>query len=105
MSPGMLVIERPKAASRDQWRSYLVIVDGVRRGKIRRGDTMRMELPPGIHHVKGEIDWGSSESLEIEVSENSTTRLRLEPGGSAWHFWDVGKGVGYLKLTRISDDT
>jgi hypothetical protein len=105
MSSGTLVVERPRAGSRDRFRSYAVMVDGSLRGTIRRGGALRIELPPGTHHVIGVIDWGSSASLDIEVTENSTARLRIEPGGSTWRVMDYLKPAGYLKLTRVTEES
>ena len=48
------------------------MVDGECVGKVRRGETFETEIPIGLRKVRLDIDWCSSNSVEVEISETSS---------------------------------
>ncbi|WJY18106.1 hypothetical protein QQS45_10800 [Alteriqipengyuania flavescens] len=78
---GILTIARQKKGWRDLLRAYCVEVDGEDVGKVRRGETFRVDLPAGSHSVRLKIDWCSSQT--IEVDGEADTLLHCAPGGTA----------------------
>ena len=66
---GSLMVARPRATLGDAWclrdrfRSYSVLVDGVREGKLPYGATCTVALAPGSHSVRVVLDrlWKSRE--------------------------------------------
>jgi hypothetical protein len=98
ISGARIVIGRPRRGGRDFFRRYRVIVDGVERGKLGRGQELSIEVTPGVHEVEGRIDWCSSGPLRIDVREGAAVRMTLRPGGSALRVADCVTPVGYLTL-------
>jgi hypothetical protein len=54
----------------------------MRRGEVRPGETLRVELAPGPHQVRARIDWTGSPPTEVNIPGGSSVQLRVEPAGS-----------------------
>jgi hypothetical protein len=93
-----IVVRRPEGGYRDLIRSYWIEIDGVRAGKVARGEKVDFPVTPGVHDVRAVIDWTGSPSLRVEVADGETARLTVEPGGTVFQPWDVFTREGYLKL-------
>lgn len=68
---------------RDGGRAYRIVVDGKRRGRVRRGKLLRIELPPGKYKVQAKIDWAGSRVVRVVLAEGQTAHLQVAPGGGA----------------------
>lgn len=99
----MVVLSRQRRASRDGLRSYLVMLDGRRVAKVRRGGTVEVPVPPGRHEIHLKIDWCRSPSIEFDAHSGEVINLFAESGGSAFDgINDVLGGSGdYISLTRV----
>lgn len=96
---GVIVVSRPAGGYRDGARSYWIEVDGVRVGKLRRGEEAEYVVAPGAHNVRATIDWAGSPTVPVEVSVGNPVHLTVKPGGSAFQPWQLFKREGYLKLS------
>ena len=94
-----IVVRRPPGGYRDRLRSYWVEVDGLRVGKVRRGEEAEFAVPPGAHDVRATIDWTGSEAVSIEAVVGRPVHLTVQPGGNSFQPWQMFKRGGYLKLT------
>ena len=56
-----------------------MLVDGVKIGEIRRGQTQLLPVEPGRHEVRLTISWCSSPSVEVEVGAGQRVRLKCWP--------------------------
>ena len=98
-----LVVQRPSQVWRDRWRSYVVLVDGVRVGKIRRGGEIVMPVAPGTHRVEARVDWTGSAPVEVMLHAGESAVLAILPaGGSAQALEQIGGRHGYLVLEWIA---
>ena len=96
-----IVIDRPSGLYRDTARSYVVTLDGARRGTVRAGAELVLDVPPGMHRVQARIDWAKSEELVVDVQPGAGVRVIVEPGGGAMQFWQAFTGQGYLRLRQV----
>jgi hypothetical protein len=71
-----LLISRPRQYV-DILRRYVILVDGERVAKIRRGQTSELELPSGRHRITSRIDWCRSNAIEIEAESDGVHRLEV----------------------------
>jgi len=95
-----IVVRRPEGGYRDRIRSYWIEVDGVRIGKVARGEQAEFSVAPGKHQVRATIDWSGSPVVEVEVSDGETVRLTVEPGGGSLDgFKQIWKRDTWLKLS------
>ena len=97
---GTLVVRRPKGGWRDFARSYRIKIDGRYRGRLRRGQSLTLQVPAGRHVVSARIDWNGSPDVVIDVEAGSCTTLRVEPSGGAWlAAWQVSGRDRWLGLS------
>ena len=80
---GTVVLSRERGGYRDMLRGYDVLIDETRVGSIRRGKTVRFEVPPGEHRLQLKIAWCSSRPLTVLVEEGGTANFVCAPGGDA----------------------
>jgi hypothetical protein len=78
-SRALVIIEREGGYLRDGLRSYTVVVDGHRVGKIRAGTSFAAEVAAGIHIVQIRIDGFRSVPVRIDCEASSEVRLRCRP--------------------------
>lgn len=71
-----LELVRARAGWADRWRSYQVLLDGVKVAKIRGGQTQVVPVEPGNHEVHLTIDWARSPSVDVDVGAGQRVRLK-----------------------------
>lgn len=71
---GSIVVTRLQGP-RDKLRRYAILVDGRRVGELAEGETRTIDVSPGPHDVRVEIDWAGSHTLAIDVSESTQEKL------------------------------
>lgn len=81
---GRLRVRRPHAFI-DYFRAYRVMVDGECVGKVHRGETFETGIPVGLREIRLDIDWCSSNSLEVEISETPASLVC----GNNWSGWKI----------------
>ncbi|WP_157607244.1 hypothetical protein [Sanguibacter suarezii] len=97
-----LVVQRPYVPWRDRLRSYVVVVDGKRAGKVRGGAELVIAVAPGSHRVAARIDWTGSGPLDVVVPAGGVAVLRVRPaGGPGEALGQVGGRHSYLVLEQI----
>lgn len=104
---GRIVLTRPGDAYRDKFRAYRLEVDGVRRAKIRAGQTVEVEVEPGMHVVQARISWTGSQARHIDIAPGQEVLLRVEPAGTPAQA--LGQVLGQttwldLKVIQTSSD-
>ena len=95
---GTIVVSRPRSATRDLMRAYVITVDGSPAGKVRLGAKITIDAAPGAHRVQARVDWTGSPELEVHVEAGSTLQLVVEPAGSAFEFWQLFGTTHWLHL-------
>ncbi|MEV0906723.1 hypothetical protein [Streptomyces hokutonensis] len=80
---GTVVLSRVRGGYRDMLRGYDILIDDTRVGSIRRGRTVRFQVPPGEHRLQLKIAWCSSRPLTVLVEEGGTVGFMCAPGGDA----------------------
>lgn len=81
-----LVIERPAEGQFARLRAFRIVVDGVDRGRVRYGQSVEVELAPGRHSTNVAVDWLSSPTVDLKLTEGEQRRLRCGPS-------KIGRGV------------
>lgn len=61
-------LHRAPHGLRDLLRAYTVLLDGVKVGELRRGESLTFELTPGHHTVRFKIDFASSRTLAFTMA-------------------------------------
>lgn len=102
---GILLLARARGGYRDALRRYAVLVDGVQVGRVARGETVRFELPAGVHRLQLKIDWCTSPARVAVVEAGRTVCFACAPGGDATEgLAAVGAGSGdYITLERTPE--
>jgi hypothetical protein len=101
---GTVIVHRPRGGWRDFLRAYRVQLDGVDRGKVRRGETLTLAVEPGQHWLRARIDWTGSPDVSLAVVEGSVHECLVEPGGSAFTALSQVFGrADYLRLSVMPD--
>ena len=67
---------------RDALRSYRVIIDDVKRGKLRLAEELDFEVSPGSHTVRLAIAWTGSPVVRVNVEPGEVVTLVGRPGKS-----------------------
>ncbi|MBT5413182.1 MAG: hypothetical protein HOH66_11360 [Rhodospirillaceae bacterium] len=85
-------------------RSYTIIVDGRRVGKIAQNSVLEFEVPQGRTTIKAQIDWGRSPTLTIEPTTTETIEIMVRnPWNPLFTLFAITFGFRfYLKLDRLS---
>ncbi|MET7988425.1 MULTISPECIES: hypothetical protein [unclassified Streptomyces] len=102
---GTIVLSRVRGSYRDALRGYAVLIDDAQVGSIRRGQTLRFELPPGTHQLQLKIDWCTSRPLTVLSEEGRTVYFACSPGGDASEALNaVSAGSGaYITLRQTPE--
>ncbi|QHZ48864.1 MULTISPECIES: hypothetical protein [Bacillus] len=74
----------------NKWRGFSVLIDGVEAGKIKDGESVRMDLPPGEHTIQVKIDWCTSQILRFTLDEGEVLKFRC---GSPIRGWKIFAGL------------
>jgi hypothetical protein len=75
---GTLEISR-RAGGAGRLRGYRVVIDGVRHGKIRQGESREFSLTRGQHEVCLTIDWTRSPTLVVDLARRDRVTLMCWP--------------------------
>lgn len=76
-----VAMRRRPGGRRDLFRAYRIVIDGTTVGKIKRGQSHEIKVPPGSHAVMVAIDWGSSPVAHVELGPGERAAFVCEPGG------------------------
>jgi hypothetical protein len=80
---------------RDRARRYDIVVDGQPVAKIKRGQRVELPIPRGRHEVFMRINWGSSQTIDLEIKPGESVELFCTIGRS-----QIGKDYISLSLSR-----
>ena len=72
---GTIRVERAFVGFRDRFRAYKVLIDGVRVGQVRNGETFECSANPGLHGVRLKLDWVASPEITVNVLPGATAVL------------------------------
>ena len=72
---------------RDTIRSYHVLIEGQRVGRIRDDSTERFTLRPGSYTLRLQLLWLFSPKVTVELSAGSETRMICGPSGGILDAW------------------
>ena len=89
--------------ARDRWRSYWVMIDGQRVGRLRLGGRLVTAVAAGRHTVQVRIDWTGSRNVHVFLHEDGEVVLTVHPAGSPFDIWQVFGNDKWLTL-RVSVD-
>jgi hypothetical protein len=81
-------------------RKYQLLVNGEPLGTIAHGETVRLDVAPGLHAVQAKLDWTRTPAVEFDIAEDETVELRVAPG-SGFAILDVVRPSKYLVLERV----
>jgi hypothetical protein len=73
-SAGPLEVRRGPGFA-DGGRSYLINCDAQLRAKVRRNESVELELEPGPRQIAARIDWCRSKTLDVLIVPGRTTAL------------------------------
>jgi hypothetical protein len=94
-----IIFIRPGGLYRDALRSYALEVDDVRRGRIKPGQTVAIDVEPGPHTVRARISWTGSPRHEVNLGPGEEIRLRVEPAGTPdMALSQLAGRTGYLRI-------
>lgn len=71
-------------ALRDFFRRYRVMIDGEEHGRIERGGTFECSMSPGWHSLQLRIDWCGSNTIELDVLDQSVVRFECGSNQRLW---------------------
>lgn len=74
-----IVLKRPTGYKSDRLRAYQVYIDGQKMGQIKPDETEIFDVPPGRHELRLKIDWGSSETLQVDLGEHDVAKFVCGP--------------------------
>lgn len=100
---GRIELHRDDGVTADSAVRYRIVIDGERRGHIRKGETRRLTVRPGVHQL-----WLTcyrvwrSPVREVEVSAGETVRMRCRPsaGLQGFRMFDL---LNYIRLVQELD--
>ena len=65
---------------RDFLRAYVVVIDGEKVGKIRRGQTKEFPISSGQHELVLRIDWCGSRTIRFSVNDGDELSFFAKSG-------------------------
>ena len=99
-------VKRDANLWRDRIRAYRIFLDGTEAGRVRRGATCRLAVPPGPHRLRMAIDWGRSREVGFAVQPGETARASAAaPAPCPWRIlYDMTIGWSrYVSLRQPLD--
>ncbi|MFI8074302.1 hypothetical protein ACIF85_36825 [Streptomyces sp. NPDC086033] len=98
---GTITLTRVQDGFQDFLRSYTVLIDEVPAGKVRRGQTLHLNVPAGTHQMRLTIAWCSSPSLTADIEAGTSTSFVCGPGNQLSANTAVTAGANdYIALWR-----
>jgi hypothetical protein len=89
-----IMVSRDRHGWRDRARSYDILIDDQHVAKIKRGQRVKLPVASGAQHVFMRVNWGTSESIQLEVSPGESIELFCTTGRSQL-------GAGYIGRSRV----
>ena len=92
---------------RDTIRSYHVLIEGQRVGRIRDDGTESYVLRPGSYELRLQLLWIFSPKVVVELSADATTRLVCGPNGGilqAWRLFFAPTTAIFLRFAQAAGD-
>jgi hypothetical protein len=89
-----IVVSRDRRGWRDRARSYGIVIDGKQVAKIKRGQRIELPIASGWHEILMRINWGDSQSIQLDVLPGESIQLFCTTGSSQL-------GTGYIGLGRV----
>jgi len=77
-----LVIRRSKSLWQDRIRDYIIFIDGKETARIGNNDEAEIQVDPGTHSVRLQIDWCHSPEVQVLVSPGETIYLECGPNAN-----------------------
>ncbi|WP_219105694.1 hypothetical protein [Austwickia sp. TVS 96-490-7B] len=89
-------VTRPRRFGAHMLRAITIHIDGTASGTIRPGHTLTIPVTTGFHTIDAHIDWGTSPTLDIDLTEGQTATYEVRSAPIAFG----GKPIGdhYLEL-------
>lgn len=98
-----IVVHRARKVTRqDIFRAYSIEVDGVPRGKLARGDSLRVEVAPGPHVVRAAIDWAGSPEIGVQVEPGQEIQLEVTGVGGPRAALSADAATAYLRIAPVT---
>ncbi len=88
-----IVVSRDRRGWRDRMRSYDVVIDDEQVAKVKRGQRIELPIASGRHEIFMRINWGRSQSIQLDVPPGESIQLICTTGRSQL-------GTGYINLSR-----
>jgi hypothetical protein len=76
MADAQIHLRRESRDWAERFRSYRILLDGVRVGSIKRGQTVSLESTAGHHTLQVAIDWGRSPVVELTLGSGEQRAMR-----------------------------
>ena len=85
----------------DRIRSYQILLNGKKAGKISHDSTLEIRVPAGPVTIEAKIDWARSQPLTINAVPGQTIEIEVRNHwGTARALWAISFGRDtYLLLT------
>ncbi len=85
----------------DRWRAYRIVVDGVDVTKLKRNQSVTIDVTAQEHVLQAQVDWCSSPVLVVDLSKGGQIDVDVENPHSAWSLSRVTVETPneYLRLT------
>ena len=105
LDSAFLEVEREIGGVTDHLRVYEVVVDGMVVGRLHPGETLTVEVGPGLHELFIKIDWARSDKVNIEVAPRETARFRCAPRANLLTdlYWATIGRHQYIRLNQVVD--
>jgi hypothetical protein len=91
----------------DLLRSYEIIVNGTRVGRLPRESVLELEVPCGPVTIEARLDWGRSRPLRIEAAPGKTIEVEVSnTWGALLALWGATFGFrSYLTVKQLNSPT
>jgi hypothetical protein len=102
-----LVFERT-VRRRYMLRPIFLVVDGVHRGEVARGERIEVELSTGVHDVVGDLDGYQSQPLRFKVADGDVVHVRCSVNPKARFsvpWWSVASTKAQARHQKFKDPT
>ena len=95
-------VKRDANLWRDRIRDYRIFIDGTEAGRVGRGSTWKLAVPPGPHRMRLAIAWCRSRDADFDVQPGETARFRCGVSAGSWRvLYDITIGWSrYISLRR-----
>ena len=78
------IIIKRKTNYAGYFRSYQIILDGIKIDTIKNGETKEIETTSGQHHIQSKVDWFASPELSLTLSEDDKKEIIIGDSEYGW---------------------